>query len=206
MLVTVWYCPLIIKRRVTPPPATWIIGSIAMNISAWSYYMTGRAWIDNVIVYSAALEILIVTTTLVVSLARQGELIVSFDRVQKACLVTMACILGYWYINRDAEVTFITTQTMMVLAYVPTVAKGLKVKRAFDAIGNWGLILLATVVGGVIPFITGNELGQFASVRAILTSGFTVGMLLYYDQKQGWVRWQDELQTLRSVYFSRPRR
>src|SRR5688572_24571313 len=101
MTVTVWYCPLIIKRRVTPPPATWIIGSIAMNLSAASYYATGRPWIDNVVVYTAAVEIVIVTAVLLVSLYRHNELVVSFDLVQKVCLASMMGIMVYWYINRD---------------------------------------------------------------------------------------------------------
>lgn len=200
MTVTVWYCPLIITRRVTPPPATWIIGSIAMNISAWSYYMTGRSWIDNIVVYTAAFEIVIVTGVLLTSLYRHQELVVSFDWVQKVSLASMAAILTYWYFNRDAAVTFVTTQTLMVVAYIPTVVKGFRLKKAFDSIGNWGWISASAMVGGVIPFLSGNQLAQLASLRAVITSGITIGVFLYYDRRNGWSQWEKEVRALKEFY------
>ena len=200
MTVTVWYCPQIILRRVTPPPATWIISTIAMNLSAASYYATGKPWVDNVVVYAAAVEIIIVTTVLLTTLYRYNELVISFDWVQKACLISMVGITAYWFINRDAMLTFKTTQTLMVLAYVPVVIKGLKLKTAFDSIGSYSWICGSAVVGGAIPFITNNELAQFASVRAVVTSGLTVLMFIYFDRQQNWQRWKGEIRTLKEVY------
>jgi len=44
------------------------------------------------------------------------------------------------------------------------------------------------------PYAIGN------SVRAVVASGFTTLLLLYYDRKAEYVRWQAEVQTLRVFY------
>lgn len=192
MSAVLWYCPLIIRRKVAPPPATWIIASVAMTISALAYYATGRSWIDGVTVYASTVEILIVTTVLHISLFRHKEFSISFDWIQKLSLAIMAGILVYWYFNRNASVTFVTTQSLMLVAYIPTVAKLLKLKKAFDSIGNWGIIFLASIIGGVIPFVNGNHLAEFSAARAVIASGLTFFLFIYYDRANGWVRLKSE--------------
>ena len=109
-----WYCPLILCRRVNPAPATWIIGTIAMNLAMVSYHaIPGRTLIENVTLYVAAFEITIVLGVFAVVLWRSGEFRVAFDCMQKSCLVVMVVVVIYWSFNKEqSNVTFWTMQTL----------------------------------------------------------------------------------------------
>lgn len=197
-----WYCPLILRRRVQPAPATWIIGCLAMNLAMVSYHaIPGRTVIENVTLYVAALEIVIVLTVLMWVLWRSGEFRVAFDWVQKSCLVVMALALGYWAFHRDqSHVTFWTTQAMLVVAYLATIGKALQRREAFDSLGNWGLILTGSLVGSIPAIMMESSYGLMNSARAIIASGFTFYLLCRLDRKSGWSRWRDEVTTLSGVY------
>lgn len=200
-----WYCPLIIRRRVNPVPATWIIATIAMNIATWSYNsIPGRSVIENASLYAAALEITLVTVVLLFVLTRAGELYIAFDNIQKVSLAIMSITVLYWAYNRETEsarlVTYWTTQTLMTVAYIPTIVKVVRRGVAFDSIGNWGFIFLGSVIGTVPAVIGQNPYAVGNSLRAVLMSGITIGLLVYFDYRNGRERWDDEVQTLGRVY------
>lgn len=202
-----WYCPLIVRRRVNPVPATWIIACMAINIAMVSYHnIPGRTLIENVTLYAAAFEITAVLLVVLVVLWRGGELKVAFDRLQITSLVVMTATLVYWAFNKEqAGVTFWTTQTLMVVSYVPTCAKAIKRGTAFDSIGNWSFICIGAIFGSVPAIMMSSPYGLGNSARAVVSSAITVGILLYLDRKNNWSRWRDEVDTLASFYrVSRP--
>ncbi len=203
-----WYCPLIIRRRVNPVPATWIIACMAINIAMLSYHnIPGRTLIENVTLYAAAFEISAVLLVVLVVLGRAGELKVAFDRLQYASLFVMLVTVIYWASSKGPaeEVTFWTTQTLMVVSYVPTCARAIRRGTAFDSIGNWSLICIGAIFGTLPALMMQSPYGLGNSARAVISSTITVGILLYFDRKNYWSRWRDEIETLASFYrINRP--
>ena len=197
-----WYVPLIVRRRVSPAPATWIIGAMAMNLAMLSYHaIPGRTFIENATLYAAALEIVFVLAILMTILWRAGELSVAFDHVQKACLAVMVAALAWWAFNQDQSyVTFWTTQTLLVVAYLATILKALQLRTAFDSIGNWGLIFVGSVIGSVPAVAMTSPYGIANSVRPVVSSGITLSLLIWYDRLNGGARWKDEYRTLTKFY------
>ena len=197
-----WYCPLILCRRVNPAPATWIIGTIAMNLAMVSYHaIPGRTLIETVTLYVAAFEITIVLGVLAVVLWRSGEFKVAFDWMQKSCLVVMVAVVIYWSFNKEqSNVTFWTTQTLLVVAYIATIAKAIQRRTAFDSIGNWSFIFAGSVIGTIPAVMMASPYGIANSIRAVVASGITVFVLVYFDRRNGGSRWKDEVETLASFY------
>ena len=197
-----WYCPLILRRRVNPAPATWIIGTLAMNLAMVSYHaIPGRTLIENVTLYAAAFEITIVLGVLAVVLWRSGEFRVAFDWMQKSCLVVMIVAVIYWAFNKEqSDVTFWTTQTLLVVAYIATIAKAIQRRTAFDSIGNWSFIFAGSVIGTIPAVMMASPYGIANSIRAVVASGITVFVLVYFDRRNGGSRWKDEVETLASFY------
>ena len=197
-----WYCPLILRRRVNPAPATWIIGTLAMNLAMVSYHaIPGRTLIENVTLYAAAFEITIVLGVLAVVLWRSGEFKVAFDWMQKSCLVVMVAAVIYWSFNREqSNITFWTTQTLLVVAYIATIAKAIQRRTAFDSIGNWSFIFAGSVIGTIPAVMMASPYGIANSIRAVVASGITVFVLVYFDRRNGGSRWKDEVETLASFY------
>ena len=197
-----WYCPLILRRRVNPAPATWIIGCLAMDLAMVSYHaIPGRTLIENVTLYAAAFEITIVLGVLAVVLWRSGEFRVAFDWMQKSCLVVMVVAVIYWSFNKEqSNVTFWTTQTLLVVAYIATIAKAIQRRTAFDSIGNWSFIFAGSVIGTIPAVMMASPYGIANSIRAVVASGITVFVLVYFDRRNGGSRWKDEVETLASFY------
>jgi len=199
-----WYAPLVYRHRLVPAPATWIISLAAMDLSATAYHaIPDRTFIENVTLYAAAFEITIITTFIMIVLWRSGELRVAFDKVQWTCIFIMVMAILYWVTHRDdggSKVTFWTTQVMMISAYAATISRALQRKEAFDSIGNWGLILLGSIVGSIPAIVMQSPYGMGNSVRAIVLSSITVGLLIFLDKKNSWRRWDDEITTLKSFY------
>lgn len=203
-----WYFPLILRRRVNPAPATWIIGCLAMNLAMVSYHVIpGRTLIENVTLYAAAFEITLVLALLVVVLWRAGEFRVAFDWMQRLCIAVMVAALIYWAFNKkQADVTFWTTQALLVVAYFATIVKAIQRRTAFDSIGNWSFIFAGSIIGSIPALMMVSPYGIANSIRAVVSSGITVGILIYYDRKNGQSRWKDEKETVADFYFYRKRR
>ncbi len=201
-----WYCPLILRRRVNPAPATWIIACLAINLSMVAYHaIPGRSLmaklISNASLYGAALEITIVLIVLVFVLWRANELRIAFDWVQKSCLAVMCLTLLYWYSHHDqARATFWTTQALMIVAYIATISKAIQCRTAFDSIGNWGLIFAACTVGLVAALLMRDLYGIANAARGSIMSVVTLLILVHFDRQAGYTRWRDEVITLRSFY------
>lgn len=200
-----WYCPLILRRRVKPAPATWIILFLAMNLAMLSYSaIPGRTMIENVTLYAATLGITIILLFIIVVLLKSGEFNVAFDGMQRFCLAVMMLALVYWAFNKDqSNVTFWTTQTLLVVGYIATILRAIKLKTAFDSIGNWSFIFAGSVIGSIPAIAMWSSYGMANSARAVVSSGITVFILIYYDRKSGGLRWSDEISTLADFYFHR---
>lgn len=199
---TAWYLPLIVRRRVQPAPATWIIGTLAMNLAMVSYHaIPGRTVLENITLYAAALQITVILAVLMVVLWRSGALRVAFDGFQKFCLGVMVASLCYWATHRDQPgVTFWTTQVLLVVAYTATIARAIQRKTAFDSIGNWACICAASLAGSIPAIVAWSPYGLGNSVRAVVSSAITVIILIAYDRRNGGARWKDEVTTLRGFY------
>ncbi len=199
LLGTLWYCPLIVRRVITPAPATWIIGASAMDLALGSYWFAARGTfsekiLGNVTLFGAAIEISIVCGVLLVSLWLHEELHIAFDAFQKFCLVVMITTLVYWFFNRDhARATFWTTQALLVVAYIATVGKVVRKKKNFDSLVHWGCVLIASAVGILPSWQLHNVYGIGNSIRAVLSTVITVFLLSYFDKKNGWEQFRNEL-------------
>lgn len=199
-----WYLPQIIMRRVTPAPATWIVGTTAMWIAVFAYHsLPNRTVIENVALYAAAAEISAILITLITVLYWSGALKVHFDRLQWFCIVAMLVPLAYWILHREEgalKVTFWTTQTMLVVAYIATLGKLLQRKAAFDSLIHWGAVLLMSLFGAVPAFQeaffgSGRLYGLGNSVRSVTSSAIIVSLFCLYDSRAGWSRIKDEVDT-----------
>lgn len=196
-----WYCPLVIRRKVHPVPATWIVGTATMNIGAVAYLsIPGRSIIANVTLLVAALEISVVLCVVLITLHRHGELRIAFDRLQKIVLLIASHTIAYWVGTgvirgdaRGAETTFWIMQFLLVMAYVPTAVKVLKRRTAFDSILNWGFITLGCAFGAVPALVLWNGHGMFNSARGLLSSGLLVTLFIFFDKKEGWKRLRAEV-------------
>ena len=71
---------------------------------------------------------------------------------------------------------------------------------AFDSIGNWSMICAASIVGTVPAVVMASPYGIGNSVRAVVSSVITVGVLIYYDRRSGHARWKDEVATVADFY------
>lgn len=198
----IWYYPLVIRRYANPTPATLILGACGINIAVVSYgAIPGRTFVENVTLYAAALHVNFFLLLVMFVLWRSSQLRVTFDWLQKTFLTLMAAILVYWIFNQDQpQTTFWTVQLLIAVSYVATISKAVQLKTAFDSIGNMGLIFACSIIGVLPALMMASPYGTVNSVRAIITSGITLSVLVYFDRKNTNTRWRDELTTIKGFY------
>lgn len=195
---TVWYIPVLWRGAIKPAPATWIIGTVALNISSLSYFAAAKGTLQekvvgNVLLLGATVEITVVTAVFLVSLWWRGELKVAFDWFQKLCFMGMFLALTPWlYDHKNAYLTFWTTQLLFVVAYFATIGKVRARKASIDSLVHWSSIFLASLLGAIPAWSRGNIYGEINSVRSILSSGGLLFLLFYFDKKNGWEQWRRE--------------
>jgi len=197
-----WYTPLIVRGKVQPPPATWILAAAGINIAAVAALnVPNRTLIENVTLYAAAVEIDIVFTVLAVYLSRRGQWRSSLNTFQWTCLgVMVVSVLRWIFGSGGPKETFWILQTLFVLAYVVTAVKALQVRWVFDSIVNWLLICSAAVAGLVPAILKESPYGIFNSVRAIVSAGFLVWFFVSLDRKDGWKALSREAATNKEFY------
>ncbi|MEX2436901.1 MAG: hypothetical protein WD471_01920 [Candidatus Paceibacterota bacterium] len=202
VVVTAWYVPLIWYEKVNPAPATYIIGTMAMWIAMISYHVIPeRTIVENITLYVGAFQVTIILLVIIYVYVSNGSWKLEFDWVQKTCLTGIVVALIYWYFNQgQSHVVFWGTQILLVFAYVATIIRAFQRKIAFDAIGNWGFICMASIFGSFPAVVMMSPYGIGNSLRAVIASGLTMSLLIYYDKRSGYSRWQIEKQTLTNFY------
>lgn len=192
--VTVWYCALIVLRRVSPAPAAWIIALVAMNLSFVAYWGTRKhTLIGNVTNLTAAVEIIVITGLILWSLWRSSELKISFDAFQWGSVIASVVIMMFWkqsfYLSAEHRsiAAFACVQAMLVLSYVVMVSKVLRLKKNTDSIVMWVGIATASVFGYCAAAEQNDIFGQINSLRAIVTSALLAAIMICFDLRNG--RW-----------------
>ena len=193
-----WYCRMIVTKRVSPAPATWAVGCFATNLSWWGYWNKPGATIwGNVSLFGGVFQVTTVSAVLFVSLWKEKALRLSFDRVQRTCLGVAGAVLVFWVLNptsvRAAQITFWTTQALLVVAYAATIGKALALRKNVDSIFYMVGVSTSAVLGLFPPVWESNVYGITSSVRFIVSAILTTCLLCALDRKQGWVQLKREI-------------
>lgn len=159
----------------------WIFFTIAVAISLTTYMES-----DNFSLFDNILNTTDLALTAIVSIAIYifGDHTTRFSRFDKACLIAVLLIVGFWFITKNHFVTHALTQGILVIAYFPVLSRLWKTKKNGESFLIWTGMLLAPLLSLIS---SKGTLATIYSVRAIVCISVLMLLMLrveYIDKKQ----------------------
>lgn len=186
MLGTIWYCYLIIKDRVKPPLATFLIASAVFTIS-FLMYVQKPDWSfgANIGLVSAVISAWGVLVVLTVKLYRTNSMKAEFTPSQKKMVIASVIILIFWAISKNAFVSYALLQVCALLAYGPVIEKLWGAKKNPESIIFWGSLFLSTCVAAYAAYEKSDLESWIYIARAVPSSLLVLVLLIRLELKYG---------------------
>src|SRR5579875_2889635 len=150
------YCTRLIRNEARPRIATWLIFEIGVVMSLAAYFASQRHSMAK-----AALNVTdaaVVSVIVVLLLIRQRVQGISFTRTERLCLLVSCVTLAAWAMTRTAWVGFVGFQSVMCIAYVPTIESMWQWKPGLspEPVETWGVNAVAALIG-VLTDVVGSH-------------------------------------------------
>ncbi len=178
------YCRKIICREIFPRIATWLIFEIGVVMSLASYF----AGNDRSLVKAAlnAADSVQVTVILIAMLIEQKGRKIRFTRNELVSLGLSSVAAVVWMITHRGWIGFIGFQSVMCLAYLPTIESLCRWKSGPppEPIEKWGVNVIIAFLGTIID-ITGRHdyLAMVYPLRALVLCVVVVVLITRWERR-----------------------
>ena len=168
---TIWYCYIFAKGEVKPSLASWFLFSVATGL-AFSAYTAGKHdFVSNAANTSDSLSCVLAF----LFIWHRGNWHRGVSQTSKYCLWTSGFVVAFWLITRSHDFTNLAAQTILVVAYIPTIEKLWKNPESREPAGPWIAFCLASCLSLIPAFsLESNVLAKTYAVRAAICTGFLV--------------------------------
>ena len=178
------YCLRFLRGEIAPRIVTWLIFEIGVAMSLASY-LAGR----NHSLTKAALNVadcFQVTVILLVLLVKHGRRKPDFTSKEYFSLWVSAVAAAAWALTKADWVGFIGFQTVMSIAYLPTLESlwRREAGRPPEPLDKWSINVLITLIGLAVD-LTGKRdyLAMIYPFRALILCLLVVGLIFRWEQK-----------------------
>lgn len=178
------YCRKIICREIFPRIATWLIFEIGVVMSLASYF----AGNDRSLVKAAlnAADSVQVTVILIAMLIEQKGRKIRFTRNELVSLGLSSVAAVVWMITKRGWMGFIGFQSVMCLAYLPTIESLCCWKSGPppEPIEKWGVNVIIALFGTLVD-ITGRHdyLAMVYPLRALILCVVVVVLITRWERR-----------------------
>jgi len=192
----IWYIRLLYKDLITPAPAAWIIGTIAMSLSWATYWDTeDPSFVGNIGIIASFGSTTIITGYYLTLLWMRGKLYISFTWFQYFALLLTAFIVLLWKypqyfaLTEGAKMSYWALQAILILAHIVVVQKIIAVKKNIDSIVMWIVIGVASLFAWKAALINDDIYGIWNTRRIMISSLVIIPLMIFYDlQNRRWSR------------------
>jgi hypothetical protein len=178
------YCAKVVRKEISPRIATWLIFEIGVVMSLASY-LAGN---DHSLIKAAlnAADCLQVTVILLTLVIEQRGRKIQFTRNELVSL-GISCVAAIaWIVTKTGWIGFIGFQSVMSVAYVPTIESlwRWKLGPSPEPIEKWGINVIIALIGVVVD-ITGRHdyLAMVYPLRALILCVVVVVLIIRWQEK-----------------------
>ena len=178
------YCIKLIRKEISPRISTWLIFEIGVVMSLASY-LAGN---DHSLTKAAlnAADSLQVTVILLALIVEQRKRKIQFTRNELVSLGISCAAAIAWMVTKAGWVGFIGFQTVMGVAYLPTIESLWRWKSgpSPEPMEKWGTNVIIALIGVVVD-ITGRHdyLAMLYPLRALILCVVVVVLITRWDHK-----------------------
>lgn len=178
------YCTQLLRKKILPRIATWLIFEIGVVMSLASY-LAG----DNHSLTKASLnaaDCIQVTVILFALLMEQRGLKIEFTRNEQISLWISGMAAAVWAVTKTGWIGFVGFQSVMSFAYLPTLESLWRWKPGPppEPMEKWGINIAIALIGLVVD-ITGQHdyLAMVYPLRALILCVVVVLLIHRWEQK-----------------------
>lgn len=182
--VGIRYCTKVIRKEISPRIATWLIFEIGVVMSLASY-LAGSEHSLLKAALNAADSLQVTVILAVLTLEQRGRKI-RFTRNEMLSLAIAGMAALAWIVTRAGWIGFIGFQSVMCIAYLPTIESLWHCKQGPppEPMEKWSINILIALIGTVVD-ITGKQdyLAIVYPLRALILCILVVVLIARWKQK-----------------------
>ena len=170
-------------RETDPVPATWVLMVVMMTLACWTYCQSPtKSWTANIAVITGTFSTLFILGWVLYLNVARGSLHVAFDRVQRWCLLGGAGVVAFWFITRNALISYTLVQGIGLIAYIATARRLWNAKKSTEPLFFWVCVLLANLCAIYPAWAKSDTFSWIYLARTIPT---TSGMIFLIARIKG---------------------
>jgi len=177
LFIAVRYTVGIRRGTIKPALAMWVFFSVAVGGSLSTYLSAGSFTLWDNILNSADLFLCTYVAIIIYLFGDKSTRFTGFDR---ACLIAVLVILGFWLLTRQHATAHSLIQLILVIAYFPVIKRLWNSQENTESFAVWIGLLLAPV------FSLLSSKGTLATVyalRAIVSTALLM-VLMYRAERR----------------------
>ncbi|MFA5872282.1 MAG: hypothetical protein WC858_06230 [Parcubacteria group bacterium] len=178
LLVAARYSWLICTDKNTSPVlATWILFLAASFLSFWTYWNTREhSLIGNMTNFSDLIAVTVILGSILIARGKESRL--GFTKFQFFCLIASGIILILWKLgNFSPKTSNMLLQTIMTIAYFPTLGKLWSAKNNPEPIEVWSGVMIVSSLGLGLSISENNIPGIVYAGRSLFFSSIIVALI-----------------------------
>ncbi|MCA9376235.1 MAG: hypothetical protein KC925_04210 [Candidatus Doudnabacteria bacterium] len=164
---------------VTPTLLTWVMLSVALGLSLWTYWSHGKhsrlGNIGNIVDFVA-----VVLIALTIWLMRSDVEIV-FDAFNASCLTVACSIFVSWRLTNQHAIANGLLQLLVTVSILPTVNTIWTTGRNTEAFLPWTCVWLASLLMFVPARIDKDKLATLYAFRSLVTASLVLGSMIWLE-------------------------
>ncbi len=180
-----WYCYQILREKVHPPPATFIILSLTFPFAFYMYAQNPNwSFTANIGLTSAIMSVWVVAVFLITKLSLQKKLRIEVNLFQRITFLASFVILVFWFLTKDQFMAYILLQVSALISYIPVIKKLWKAQKNQDSIVFWGSLFLSTCVASYAAYEKNDVQSWIYILRAIPSTTIVIVLMVRIELKQ----------------------
>jgi len=180
-VATIVYCILAVRRKIEPVFATWLIFGIAIFLGLLTYFSQSQDSTSAIRYASSIIDFFTVWGVVLLLLILQKKSAWRFNRFQAICLAVVAVILVFWFVSKEHVISNLLLQSLMVVAYFPTINQLRISKTNTESFLVWVMIGIGSIIL-LYPAYTGKDLlSRVYATRATISILTLLVMMLWVE-------------------------
>jgi ribosomal protein S18 acetylase RimI-like enzyme len=201
-----WYAYKTYKGTIKPALSTWVIMFTGVLLSILTYLISSHFnYLGAALNFGDVLCGVIIISTILLT----QKFSLHFRLFEKWYLLAAGVIVAFWAFSKNAFISNLLVQTILVVSYLPTIQKIVTDKKNSESTAVWGVCLFASVVSLYTAFASGNILSLIYVGRSIFMVMIVMSLGVYFDyfykRKKMNVKFNivtiSDLQTLRDISY-----
>ncbi len=177
LFIAVRYTVNIRRGTIKPALAMWVFFSIAVGGSLSTYLSAGSfTFLDNIL-NSADLFLCVYVAIIIYLFGDKSTRFTGFDR---ACLIAVLVILGFWLLTRQHATAHSLIQLILVIAYFPVIKRLWNSQDNTESFAVWMGLLLAPVFS---LLSSKGTLATVYAVRAIVSTALLMVLMARAERR-----------------------